>query len=124
MVDLGSLAAERASTLTGDVVRAPLRARTSWMLLDWATQPHYTLVQTFLFAPYFANAIVENSACGTLISSAASVAATKPASTIRMVEKPMPGSPSHRMLSPVINARERAAIQGLRAPRPSAAAPS
>ena len=64
MVDLGSLAAERASTLTGDVARAPLRARTSWMLFDWATQPHYTLVQTFLFAPYFANAIVENSACG------------------------------------------------------------
>ena len=34
MVDLGSLAAERASKLTGDVVRAPLRARTSWMLFD------------------------------------------------------------------------------------------
>jgi UMF1 family MFS transporter len=75
MVDLGSLAAERASTLTGDVVRAPLRARTSWMLFDWATQPHYTLVQTFLFAPYFANAIVENSACGTLIAQGSEKAA-------------------------------------------------
>jgi MFS transporter, UMF1 family len=67
-VDLGSLAAERATMLTGDVARAPLRARTSWMLFDWATQPHYTLVQTFLFAPYFANAIVDNSVCGTLIA--------------------------------------------------------
>ena len=75
MVDLGSLAAERASKLTGDVVRAPLRARTSWMLFDQATQPHYTLVQTFLFAPYFANAIVENSACGTLIAQGSEKAA-------------------------------------------------
>jgi UMF1 family MFS transporter len=37
------------------------------MLFDWATQPHYTLVQTFLFAPYFANVVVQNSVCGTLI---------------------------------------------------------
>jgi UMF1 family MFS transporter len=49
------------------VERAPTRARVSWMLFDWATQPHYTLVQTFLFAPYFANAVVENSTCGSLI---------------------------------------------------------
>lgn len=48
--------------------RAPRRARVSWMLFDWATQPYYTLVQTFLFAPYFANAVVENSTCGTLIA--------------------------------------------------------
>lgn len=50
------------------VQRAPFRARASWMLFDWAAQPHYTLVQTFLFAPYFANAVVENSTCGSLIA--------------------------------------------------------
>lgn len=50
------------------IKRAPRRARVSWMLFDWASQPHYTLVQTFLFAPYFANAVVENSACGSLIA--------------------------------------------------------
>jgi MFS transporter, UMF1 family len=49
------------------IERAPLRARVSWMLFDWAAQPFYTLVQTFLFAPYFANAVVENATCGTLI---------------------------------------------------------
>jgi UMF1 family MFS transporter len=38
--------------------RAPLRARISWMLFDWAVQPFYTLVLTFLFAPYFANTVV------------------------------------------------------------------
>lgn len=51
-----------------DVERAPLRARASWMLFDWAAQPYYTLVQTFLFAPYFANAVVENSVCGSMIA--------------------------------------------------------
>jgi UMF1 family MFS transporter len=42
------------------VVRAPLRARISWMLFDWAVQPFYTLILTFLFAPYFANTVVGN----------------------------------------------------------------
>jgi UMF1 family MFS transporter len=35
-----------------------LRARISWMLFDWAVQPYYTLILTFLFAPYFANTVV------------------------------------------------------------------
>ena len=48
------------------ITRAPLRARISWMLYDWSAQPYYTLVQTFLFAPYFANAVVNNAACGRL----------------------------------------------------------
>jgi len=45
-------------------IRAPLRARVSWMLFDWATQPYYTLVQTFLFAPYFANHVASSPAEG------------------------------------------------------------
>lgn len=49
--------------------RAPHRARVSWMLFDWATQPYYTLVTTFLFAPYFANAVVSNATCGAHIAS-------------------------------------------------------
>ncbi len=40
------------------VVAAPLPARVSWVLFDWAVQPFYTLIVTFLFAPYFANAVV------------------------------------------------------------------
>jgi len=42
------------------ITRAPLRARISWMLFDWAAQPYYTLILTFLFAPYFANTVVGN----------------------------------------------------------------
>jgi len=41
-----------------DTERAPLSARISWMLFDWAVQPFYTLILTFLFAPYFANVVV------------------------------------------------------------------
>jgi UMF1 family MFS transporter len=70
MMDIASTEAAHA-----DVVRAPLRARTSWMLFDWSTQPYYTLVQTFLFAPYFANAVVENSVCGSLIKEGSEKAA-------------------------------------------------
>jgi len=40
------------------VERAPLPARISWMLFDWSVQPFYTLILTFLFAPYFANVVV------------------------------------------------------------------
>lgn len=49
---------------TAEVARAPLRARVSWMLFDWASQPFYTLVQTFLFAPYFANRVAASAAEG------------------------------------------------------------
>ena len=45
------------------------------MLFDWAAQPYYTLVQTFLFAPYFANAVVENATCGSLIKAGSEQAA-------------------------------------------------
>lgn len=47
-----------------EVERAPLRARISWMLFDWAAQPFYTLVQTFLFAPYFVNAVARDAQHG------------------------------------------------------------
>lgn len=63
-LDIGE-GAEQAAPVSDDAVkRAPLRARVSWMLFDWSVQPHYTLVQTFLFGPYFANAVVQNSVCG------------------------------------------------------------
>ena len=30
----------------------------SWALFDWANQPFFTIVTTFIFAPYFANVMV------------------------------------------------------------------
>jgi MFS transporter, UMF1 family len=39
---------------------APTPALVSWALFDWAAQPFYTLITTFLFAPYFATAVMGN----------------------------------------------------------------
>ena len=50
--------AEAGSERTGN------RALLGWVLFDWATQPFYTLVVTFLFAPYFVNGVVADPALG------------------------------------------------------------
>jgi len=34
------------------------------VLFDWATQPFYTLVVTFLFAPFFVNGFIKDPALG------------------------------------------------------------
>ena len=39
-------------------------ALSGWVLFDWATQPFYTLVVTFLFAPYFVNGFIKDPALG------------------------------------------------------------
>jgi UMF1 family MFS transporter len=46
---------------------APPRALAGWVLFDWATQPFYTLVVTFLFAPYFVNGFVADPARGSTL---------------------------------------------------------
>lgn len=72
----GSSAASHQANVSGEAVeRAPLRARVSWMLFDWASQPYYTLVQTFLFAPYFASVVVDNATCGSMIAAGSEKAA-------------------------------------------------
>ena len=38
-----------------------------WVLFDWATQPFYTLVVTFLFAPYFVNGFMADPARGSAL---------------------------------------------------------
>ncbi|MGZ5850845.1 MAG: MFS transporter [Methyloceanibacter sp.] len=38
-----------------------------WVLFDWATQPFYTLVVTFLFAPYFVNGFMADPAVGSTL---------------------------------------------------------
>lgn len=35
-----------------------------WVLFDWACQPYFTLIMTFIYAPYFASAIVGDPARG------------------------------------------------------------
>jgi UMF1 family MFS transporter len=38
----------------------PRRALFGWLMFDWATQPFFTLITTFVFAPYFASALAPN----------------------------------------------------------------
>jgi UMF1 family MFS transporter len=40
------------------------RAVTAWMFFDWAAQPYFTLINAFIFAPFFATAIAANPADG------------------------------------------------------------
>ncbi len=60
---------------TGVRTAAPRRALVSWVLFDWAAQPYYTLVLTFLFAPYFANAVAPTPAQGQALWGYAAAAA-------------------------------------------------
>lgn len=52
----GEASKEPPSSRTGK------RALLGWVLFDWATQPFYTLVVTFLFAPYFVNGFMADPA--------------------------------------------------------------
>ena len=42
----------------------PRRAVGSWILFDWAAQPFFTLVVTFIFAPFFASALASDPVTG------------------------------------------------------------
>ena len=44
--------------------RTPLAGLAGWLLFDWASQPFYTLIVTFLFAPYFVNGFVGDPTLG------------------------------------------------------------
>lgn len=52
------------------MIRPPAQPQASrlailgWVLFDWACQPYFTLIMTFIYAPYFASAIVGDAARG------------------------------------------------------------
>jgi MFS transporter, UMF1 family len=47
----------------------------SWILFDWAAQPYFTLITTFVFAPYFANFVAPDPAKGQALWGFATAAA-------------------------------------------------
>jgi len=51
------------------------RAVLSWALFDWAAQPFFTLITTFVFAPYFASALTATPAEGQALWGYATAAA-------------------------------------------------
>jgi UMF1 family MFS transporter len=56
-----------ATTAEAEQPSASTAALTGWVLFDWAAQPYYTLILTFLFAPYFANAVIGDATRGQAI---------------------------------------------------------
>jgi UMF1 family MFS transporter len=54
---------------------ASRRAIAGWVLFDWATQPYFTLVTTFVYAPFFAAAVARDAAEGQALWGFASSAA-------------------------------------------------
>ena len=42
----------------------PRSAVISWIFFDWAAQPYFTLITTFVFAPYFATHVASDAASG------------------------------------------------------------
>lgn len=42
----------------------PPSAAVGWMLFDWAAQPYFTLITTFVFAPYFASRVASSPEMG------------------------------------------------------------
>src|SRR5246127_559650 len=53
----------------------PRSAVISWIFFDWAAQPYFTLITTFVFAPYFATHVAPNAAEGQALWGFATAAA-------------------------------------------------
>ena len=48
----------------GPARSASRRAIAGWVLFDWACQPFFTLIITFVYAPYFASTVVGDAVHG------------------------------------------------------------
>jgi UMF1 family MFS transporter len=53
----------------------PRAAVISWIFFDWAAQPYFTLITTFVFAPYFATHVAPDAASGQALWGFATAAA-------------------------------------------------
>ena len=53
----------------------PRSAVTAWIFFDWAAQPYFTLITTFVFAPYFATHVASDPASGQALWGFATAAA-------------------------------------------------
>ena len=53
----------------------PRSAVVGWIFFDWAAQPYFTLITTFVFAPYFATHVAPDAATGQALWGFATAAA-------------------------------------------------
>lgn len=59
-----AVAASYPTAATAPTEYPPRRAVVSWMFFDWAAQPYFSLITTFVFAPYFATRVATDAATG------------------------------------------------------------
>lgn len=55
---------EGTATVPAQAERAPRRGIWGWMLFDWAAQPFFTVVTTFIFGPYVVSRMASDPAMG------------------------------------------------------------
>ncbi len=55
---------EAAVAVAAGAERTPRRGIWGWMLFDWAAQPFFTVVTTFIFGPYFVSRMASDPALG------------------------------------------------------------
>ncbi len=63
------------TTLTSVPAYASRRGLFGWVMFDWSTQPFFTLITTFVFAPYFTSAVAGDPATGQALWGYATAAA-------------------------------------------------
>jgi UMF1 family MFS transporter len=64
-----------ARVATMQQIYPPRSAVISWIFFDWAAQPYFTLITTFVFAPYFATHVASDPASGQALWGFATAAA-------------------------------------------------
>jgi UMF1 family MFS transporter len=70
-----SMAASAADGPALEPTYPPRSAVVSWIFFDWAAQPYFTLITTFVFAPYFASHVAPDPASGQALWGFATAAA-------------------------------------------------
>src|ERR1700745_959081 len=70
-----SMAANAADNPAIEPTYPPRSAVVSWILFGWAAQPYFTMITTFVFAPYFATHVAPDAASGQALWGFATAAA-------------------------------------------------
>src|SRR5260370_14014107 len=75
--EIRDMAAIASEAIGGEIPQHyPRRsAVVSWIFFDWAAQPYFTLITTFVFAPYFASFVAPDPASGQALWGFATAAA-------------------------------------------------
>src|SRR6202047_371500 len=74
----------------------PRSAVISWIFFDWAAQPYFTLITTFIFAPYFTSHVAADPASGQSLWGFATAAAGRVVALLSRVRGPFAAAGGRR----------------------------